>query len=233
MLRGVVFDMDGVVINSHPAHRQAWQEFLQMYGKQVPDSDLDFILEGRKRQDILRHFLGDLPETQLREYGEKKDEVFQKICDEVLPVAGVVALLQELQQLGIPAAMATSASARRTRLTLNRLNLTQYFRAIVTGDEVAEGKPNPAIYELATRRLRLPAETLLALEDAPGGVVAALCAGMRCIGIASQSKANALRLAGAEHVIGDFVGVSVNFLQNLSNGRDDGARPAQNLSSPP
>jgi len=219
MLRGIVFDMDGVVINSHPAHRQAWQEFLGMFGKQVSEADLDFILEGRKRQDILRHFLGDVSERELREYGEKKDELFQRISDEVLPISGVVELLQELAQLGIPAAMATSASERRTRLMLNRLDLTHYFRAVVTGDEVAEGKPNPAIYKLAAQRLQLPVEDLLALEDAPRGVEAAISAGMRCVGVASRTKADSLRQAGAEYVIPDFVGVSLDLLENLLNAR--------------
>jgi len=209
--------MDGVVIDSHPAHRQAWQEFLCMFGKQVSDPDLDFILEGRKRQDILRHFLGDVSERDLQEYGKKKDELFQRIAEEVLPVAGVVEFLQELEQLRIPAAMATSASERRTRLMLNRLDLARYFRAVVNGDDVAEGKPNPAIYKLAAQRLQLPAEDLLALEDAPRGVEAAISAGMRCVGIASGAKADSLRQAGAEHVIPHFAGVSLDLLQNLLN----------------
>jgi HAD superfamily hydrolase (TIGR01509 family) len=207
--------MDGVIINSHPAHRRAWQEFLRMFGKHVSEGDLDFILEGRKRQDILRHFLGNISERELLEYGRKKDELFQKISEEVLPISGIVEFLQELHQLEIPAAVATSASNRRTSLTLKRLNLARHFRVVVTGDDVAEGKPNPDIYKLAAQRLQLPAEDLLALEDAPGGVAAAISAKMRCIGVASDSKAHALREAGAQHVIPDFVEFSFSRLQQI------------------
>ena len=73
MLQAIIFDMDGVLIDSHPIHRQAWQRFLLTLDQQVSDAGLDFILEGRKREDILRHFLGDdLSEVQISEYGKRK-----------------------------------------------------------------------------------------------------------------------------------------------------------------
>jgi beta-phosphoglucomutase-like phosphatase (HAD superfamily) len=113
----------------------------------------------------------------------------------------------------MPAGVATSASEHRTRFTLDRLDLARYFQVVVTGDDVAEGKPNPAIYQTAARLLSLPPEDLLALEDAPRGVEAAISAGMRCVGVASDSKSEALRQAGAEHVIFDFVGLSIRSLE--------------------
>ena len=73
MLRGIVFDMDGVIIDSHPTHRKAWQEFLGTLGRTVSEDDLDFILEGRKRQDILRHFLGELSNVELSGIWEEEE----------------------------------------------------------------------------------------------------------------------------------------------------------------
>jgi len=215
MLRGIVFDMDGVIINSHPTHRKAWQEFLGTLGRAVSEDDLDFILEGRKRQDILRHFLGEMSNVELQEYGKRKNEFFQKIAEEVAPVSGLVEFLQDLEQCGMPAAVATSASEHRTRFTLERLDLARYFQVVVTGDDVAEGKPNPAIYQLAAQRMNLRVEHLLALEDAPRGVEAAISAGIRCVGVADASKAKSLRQAGADHVITDFTGLSVRALEQV------------------
>jgi beta-phosphoglucomutase len=225
MLRGMVFDMDGVIINSHPAHRKAWQEFLGTLGRSVSEADLDFILEGRKRQDILRHFLGEMSNLELQEYGKRKNEFFQRIAEEIAPVSGLVEFLQDLEQCGMPAGVATSASEHRTRLTLERLDLARYFQVVVTGDDVAEGKPNPAIYQTAASLLNLPPEDLLALEDAPRGVEAAISAGMRCVGVADRSKSDALRQAGAEHVIPDFAGLSVQSLEQTLGEREVSAYP--------
>ena len=79
--------MDGVIVNSHPAHRSAWKQFLHSVGKTVPEDDLDFILDGRKRNEILTYFFGPLCEQQLREYGDRKDAFFQAISpqDEAMP----------------------------------------------------------------------------------------------------------------------------------------------------
>ena len=68
-LRGVIFDMDGVLVDSHAAHRKAWRLFFETLGREVPECELDFILDGRKRGDILRHFLGDCPDSELEELG--------------------------------------------------------------------------------------------------------------------------------------------------------------------
>ena len=69
VIRGVVFDLDGVIVDSHPIHKQAWRAFLASLGREVAESDLDFILEGRGRREILVHFLGDLTDSDVREYG--------------------------------------------------------------------------------------------------------------------------------------------------------------------
>jgi beta-phosphoglucomutase-like phosphatase (HAD superfamily) len=215
MLRGIVFDMDGVIIDSHPAHKRAWKRFLCTLGCDVSDRKLDFILEGRKRQDILRHFLGELSESELFDYGKRKDEFFERMVDEVPTVAGVIEFLGEVKVCRMPAGVATSASGRRTRLTLERLGLADHFQVVITGDDVCEGKPNPAIYQMAVQRLGLPAEDLLAVEDAPRGVEAAIGAGMRCMGVAKGLKVDALRAAGADYVIPDFVDISLRGLEEI------------------
>ncbi|SRR5579862_3136021 len=212
MVNGIVFDLDGVIVNSHPAHKRAWRHFLNGLGKKTSEADLDFILEGRKREDILRHFLGDLSDEELARFGRQKDEFFQKVAEEVPAVPGVLQFLKELAVAGLPCAIATSASRRRTQLTLERLSLTKHFRAVVTGDDVTQGKPDPAIYRLAAQKLNLSPEYLLAIEDAPAGVKAATSAGMLCIGVGSPLKAGDLRKAGAGHVIPDFANVSLQSL---------------------
>jgi beta-phosphoglucomutase len=212
-VRSVIFDMDGVIIDSHPAHRKAWRQFLQTLGKKVSARELDFILDGRKRCEILRHFLGEISDAELAEYGRIKDDIFQQISLEVQPVAGVLDFIADLRRHRIKLAVATSASRSRTHSTLQRLKLRDQFETIVTGDDVAEGKPNPTVYNLVRSRLKTAAHHCLVVEDAPPAIEAAKQEGYTCLGIGSNGSQERLRAAGASLVIENFVGFSLASLQ--------------------
>ena len=211
----VIFDMDGVIIDSHPAHRRAWQEFLRTLGKDVSDHELDFILDGRKRHEILRHFLGEVSEAKLREYGRRKDRIFEETSLEVRPVPGAVEFIKDVKRQGIKLAIATSASRSRTGSTLQRLGLADHFSVVVTGDDVREGKPDPAVYRLVCRRIKSDVRRSIAIEDAVSGVRAAREAGLKCVGVGSAPGEDKLRQAGAAHVIENFLGVSLADLQAI------------------
>jgi beta-phosphoglucomutase len=204
MIRGIIFDMDGVIIDSHPIHRQAWRIFLQTEGRDVGDAELDFILDGRRRDEILCFFLGKLTPAQIAYYGARKDEIFRRFAQDMRPVQGIVDLLEALSRASIRVAVATSASYLRAHGTLATLNLLAYFDAIVTGEEVSSGKPDPTIYRLVAERLNEDPAKLLAVEDAVSGVKSARAAGMRCLGIACAERAEQLRAAGADPVIPDL-----------------------------
>ena len=212
-VQSVIFDMDGVIIDSHPAHRKAWKDFLQTFGKEVSESELSFILDGRKRRDILRHFLGDVSEQELVEYGKKKDGFFQQVSLEVNPVPGVIDFIDDLRHRGITLAIATSASETRTLSTLKRLGLTDHFAVVVTGDDVTDSKPDPTIYSLVCNRLRCEARNSVAIEDAVSGIRAAKEAGLTCIGVGGPGEGEKLRAAGADHVIENFMAFSLHDLK--------------------
>lgn len=212
-IRGVVFDMDGVVIDSHPGHRRAWKQFLQSVGRHATETELDVILDGHKREDILHYFFGDLAPEKITEYGARKDQMLRDLDEELRPIAGVVEFLGSLRQAGARIGLATSASHQRTHATIAELGLTHYFDAIVTGDEVACGKPDPSIYRLAAEYLQEAPQNLVAIEDALAGVQAATTAGIRCIGLAFGAKAEILRSAGADPVVSHLQHLSLPTLQ--------------------
>jgi beta-phosphoglucomutase len=216
MIEGIVFDMDGVLIDSHPVHRVAWSKFLATVGRSVSDEGLSFILAGRRREEILRHFLGDLPESKIAEYGHQKDLFFEENFHDVKLIPGVREFLESLEIAGLKSAIATSASSARTLGTLRRLGLGEKFSTIVTGDDVDVGKPDPAVYRLVSRRMNLSPEKLLVFEDAPCGVEAAKSAGMRCIGVSTNGRAEMLLKCGAEAIVPDFVNFSVETLSHQS-----------------
>ncbi|MFZ0320856.1 MAG: HAD family phosphatase [Candidatus Sulfotelmatobacter sp.] len=214
-LGGVIFDMDGVLVDSHPVHRKAWRLFLNTLGREIHDSELDFILDGRKREDILRHLLGDCPAHELEEFGRRKDSIFRQIQLSVIPVPGVIRLVRELYDCGTALAVATSASPSRAHSTLVELGLLGCFDVVVTGDDVRQGKPDPAVYSLARERLALNPNHVLAVEDAVSGVLAATASGLRCLAVALHEKPEILTAAGAAHVVPDFEAVSARDLENI------------------
>jgi HAD superfamily hydrolase (TIGR01509 family) len=219
-LRGVIFDMDGVLVDSHAAHRTAWRQFFQTVGREVSEFELDFILDGRKRSDILRHFLGNCPDSELAEFGRRKDGIFQEMRLETSPVPGVVPMVRELHRNGTALAVATSASRKRAVSTLTELGLIDCFPVIVTGEDVVLGKPDAAIYRLACTRIAIDPASLLAVEDAISGIRSAIGAGLGCIGVALHETCESLTGAGAIHVLRDFESVSAHDLECIFAGHD-------------
>jgi HAD superfamily hydrolase (TIGR01509 family) len=214
-LLGVIFDMDGVLVDSHAVHRKAWRLFFQTLRREVLESELDFILDGRKRADILRHFLGNCSGPELEEFGRRKDCIFRQMQLEVTPVPGAVRVVRELQRSGVALAMATSASRSRACSTLVELGLQNCFQVVVTGEDVLLGKPDATIYRLACKRIEIEPERVLAVEDAISGIRAAVGAGLRCLGVALHETPESLTAAGAVHVVRDFESVSVHDLEGI------------------
>lgn len=204
MLRAVIFDLDGVIVNSHPAHLQAWKALLASLDRSVSEGDLLFAMGGYKRDVILQYFLGELSAEEVKEYGAKKDALFRASARDLKTVAGFPGFFASVQAAGLPIAVASSASRWRVESTLKRLGIQRGFRAIVTGDDVAESKPDPAIFQLAARSLGISPADILVCEDAVAGIQGAKRAGMKCLAIAAEGHAALLREAGADYVIPDF-----------------------------
>jgi beta-phosphoglucomutase family hydrolase len=218
MLQAVVFDLDGVIVDSHPAHQRAWKIFFQSLGKAVSDEELLFVLEGQKREDILRHFLGDLSEEQVKYYGARKEELFKDCMLELKTMPGVMAFLEQLEACGVSMALASSASRARVEYILERLQLMRRFRVIVTGDDVAKGKPDPTVFRVAAHRLKVSPENVLVCEDAVCGVQAAKGAGMKCLAIAANGRVPLLQKAGADRLLTDFTSADLEDLRGLFAG---------------
>lgn len=213
--KGVIFDMDGVLIDSHPVHKKVWAQFLASLNRPVAEDELDFVLDGGKREEILRHFLGDLSSAQIREYGRRKNELFKESERDLRMVSGVMEFLDTLEAAGIQMAVATSASSVRAHDILGRLGILPRLVAIITGDDVAKGKPDPEIFVRAGKGLNLAPKNLLVVEDAVSGIRAAKSAGMKCLGIASDGRSEKLRDAGADRVIPDYRRICLKEVQQL------------------
>lgn len=215
MLNGIIFDMDGVIVDSHTAHKKAWRSFLASLSRDVSDADLDFVLDGRKKEDILVHFLGPLSREDEARYGHLKEQLFYDHAADVNVIEGLHEFVTELRSRGIKTAVASCGSKSRVHFILELLKIHDSFSAIVTGDDVPRGKPDPAIFLRAAEMIGCEPGQSLVIEDAVAGVIGAKAAGMKCLAIASNGRARALQEAGADRIVTDFTSVCVDELQKL------------------
>jgi beta-phosphoglucomutase family hydrolase len=180
----LVFDMDGVVIDSNPLHRESWAEFTRRYGV-VATEEMLARMYGRRNDEIVRDFFGDsLSADEVAARGAAKEQLYRQMLEGRLEDAltpGVRQLLQEYS--GAPKALATNAEPANVNFLLDRAHLRPYFRAVVSGDQVLNPKPHPEIYLKASDLLGVPPANCIVFEDSYVGVEAALAAGMRVVGV--------------------------------------------------
>lgn len=183
-IRAVVFDLDGLLVDSEPLQIAAWDAFLMEYGHRLSPSLLGdmFGLRVWDSAGLLIERLG-LP-LRVDAVVEARDRIFlDSLAGNLVPMPGARELVGDLARRGIPLGLATSGHRRYVDVVLREIGLEGVFDAEVTGGEVAHGKPAPDIYLAAARALDVPPRLALALEDAPHGVAAARAAGMRCLAI--------------------------------------------------
>lgn len=211
----LVFDMDGVLFDSHPFHRVAWRELLRGASKDVSDAELDFIMEGTTRDEILHHFLGPLTPGQILFYAKQKDAIFRQEEDQVQTVQGLEDFLDLVESASIPMAVASSASKVRVKRMLEKHRLAERFAAILTGDDVHVGKKDPAIFLRAAEDLRMKPSDVLVLEDALHAIAAVKKVGMKCIGVGAETRQPEMIKAGADLVLRDFTDLKLSDLFEL------------------
>ncbi|HEV8641923.1 MAG TPA: HAD family phosphatase [Methylomirabilota bacterium] len=204
---GVVFDMDGVLVDSGAYHRAAWQALLAELGVPLPPEFWRCTI-GRPAEEAVARLLGRaLSPAQARDLGRRKHEHYERLAGQALPaIPGAPKFVETLVRSGVPRAVASSARRADVIRLLGDLGLLRHFEIVVTADDVRQGKPDPEVYVRAARGLRIPPDECLVFEDSLVGVQAARGAGMRVIGIATAHTEAELLGAGAERVIANFEG---------------------------
>jgi HAD superfamily hydrolase (TIGR01509 family) len=193
----VVFDMDGVLIDSEPLHYRVLNQVLRdADGYTLTEAENDEFLgtttEAMFGTLIARHTLRHSIAEYVRAYESALLAVLQR---PLVPQPGVVALIEQCAAGGVALAVASSSKRSWVTTTLQSLGIAHWFRVVVSGDDVARGKPDPEIYLLTAARLGIRPERCLAIEDAPNGVKSACRAGMTVLGVRTPYTAH-LKLEG-------------------------------------
>jgi beta-phosphoglucomutase family hydrolase len=192
---GVLWDLDGVLVDTGDFHFQAWSQTLLEYG--IPFTrELFRASFGMNNAGVLTMLFGQTPAPDLlAEISDRKERLFREAirgCAQPLP--GVRAWLERLEAAGWRQALASSAPPANIDVLLDQLGLRPYFATIVSGSDLP-AKPDPAVFLRAARLIDVVPDRCVVVEDAVAGVEAARRAGMKCVAVATTNPAHALKSA--------------------------------------
>jgi beta-phosphoglucomutase len=195
---GVIFDMDGVLVDSYHAHFESWQRLYGELGIAYSEEQFagDF---GRTSRDILRRTMGDdLRDEQVVAWDGRKEAIYRELLRERFPAMdGAADLIQSLSADGFRLAIGSSGPPENVALAIEKLAVGAHFDATVTGADVTRGKPDPQVFLIAAERLQLPPAQCAVVEDAVHGITAAKRAGMAAIGLTGTLERHELSAADA------------------------------------
>ena len=202
MIRAIVFDMDGVLVDTEPLHIRAWKRLFGGMGVEVSEqeyldaigvADDDFV-----RKLIARHGLSH----SVHEICGGKNSIYKEILrEEVRPFPGALELLQALDGQ-CPLALVSSSWRADVDIVLDKFGLRGFFKVVVVKEDVRKRKPDPEAFLMAAQALGVDAEACVAIEDSISGVTAAKAAGMTCLAV--TSSIDAARLRHADLVLADI-----------------------------
>ena len=216
-LEAVLFDMDGVIIDSEPLWSEAESQLLARR-KLRYSPELKSVLMGRNSREsvglLIEYYnLSERVDDILAERNQLIERLFK---EQLKPVPHAVNIVRSVRESGIKTALASSSPKPLIELAIEELKIAGLFDVILSSDQVERGKPAPDIYLRAAGDLGVSAHKCLVVEDAPSGVAAAKAAGMRCLAI--STNVSELELAAADLVVNSFSEIGLSTLQEIVRG---------------
>lgn len=215
MSKAVLFDMDGVLVDTEPEYREIEAEIFKRLGVVPTAEDLKDSV-GKGQMDVWtglkeRYGFAEDPEELVGFEARAAREIY--LSEDLRPIGPAIELLKSCARSGFKIAVATSSFGENAQNALGRLLLKGYVGAVVSGDMVSRTKPSPDIFLLAAKLLGSAPEECVVIEDSRNGVVAAKAAGMKVIGY--KAPGSPQDLSQADMVIGSFEKLSINALEEL------------------
>lgn len=187
MIKGVIFDMDGVLVDNRDVHLKAFSQWCALHGIEI-DNELLLSLFGMGNERIFPLVLGDaeLSAEKINLYAEQKEKIYrQMFAEQIRPLAGLRELLEQLRGAGIKLAVGSSGMRKNVDFVLDKCGIGDYFDAIADGDQVRNAKPDPEVFLLAASMLGVDPSECFVFEDSFAGIAAARAAGMRVGAVAT------------------------------------------------
>jgi len=216
VIEAAIFDVDGVLVDSYAAHFESWKRLGKETGVTLTEEQFAESF-GRRSREVIRKHWGALPDAEVARLDRRKEGLFREILEEHFPgMDGAADLIHGLAKEGFRIAVGSSAPKENVDLVLDRLGVRDRIHAIVTGEDVQRGKPDPQVFLLAAERLRVAPDRCVVIEDAVPGIEAARSAGMKSVGLVSTGRdAATLRAAEPDRVVRSLRELSPAALRGL------------------
>lgn len=198
-VKAVIFDLDGTLIDNNTYHLQSWIQYLKNQNREISEEEYRARVNGRTNKDVIEYIYGrPMEEEEAMVYALEKEAIYRDLYQShIVPVEGLLSLLQEFRALGIPMAIATSGIQVNIDFMFAHIPIREYFDVIVNSSHIRKGKPDPEIYLKTAGLLDVAPENCLVFEDAVVGVQSARAAGMKVIGVLTTHSAEELSCADA------------------------------------
>ncbi len=198
----LIFDMDGVLVDNHKWHFEAWAGFGKKHGLQITAEEFGKHFGSTNRQVLVSLFGNSLSDNEFKALADEKEQIYRQMYSSFIkPVDGLPEFLQTIYQQGIPIALATSAPPENVEFTLKATGLKKYFDIITDSSMVTRGKPDPQVYLLTAAKLEVEPGECIVFEDSVPGIKSAKNAGMRVIAVATTHKPDELLIYSKEIII--------------------------------
>jgi beta-phosphoglucomutase family hydrolase len=212
----VLWDVDGVLIDSGEQHRRAWEQLARE--EHLPYSDAAFWATfGMRNSDIFPRMFGvSGPPERVAALGDRKEAIYRDLlAQDAVALPGAKQLLAALHAAGYRQALGSSAPPANLEAIIHLLGIAPYLDAVVSGEQVAHGKPAPDIFLAGAERLGIAPMHCLVIEDAPAGVAAAHAGGMRCLAVRRAGQPDAPGLDAADALVDSLEHASVALVDQL------------------
>ena len=216
-LRGLLFDMDGTLVDNLAYHFMAFEEYAKRMGFTLLEP-LSLKHNGMHSDEIFKTLVGEdiVAEYGARRLNREKEEVYREMYRPNLkPVAGIVEFIKKAKQAGLKCAIGSAGCRENVEFIVEALGIGDMIDASISGSDVTHGKPHPEIFIKAYEALGLKAEECIVVEDAVNGVVAGVAAGCKSIAVTTTATVEALTEAGALLCVEDYTTLTIEQLNDL------------------
>lgn len=204
--RAILFDMDGVLIDSEPVHEKAIVALSGELGEEITDHQILFSFKGAPEKSMAERLIEMYPQQTLtaEQIVQRKVDLYAQLFSHVTLIPGAKEFVEKSHAAGRKHGLTTSASRSTQELTFDTFGFAPFFDAIITGEDIVKGKPDPEPYLITAARLGLKPEECIVIEDSINGVRSGKAAGCTTIALTTTFPVEDLKAAGADFIIDSF-----------------------------